>query len=70
MGNEAKQKELIPVFHVTGRCLPEAWEKALLSVWEGGVEIQTEYAAKDDPLSLDAAVVVDVKEPFGETGIH
>lgn len=71
MGTDTRtETDQIPVFHVKGRCLPEAWEKALLAVWDGGVEVATEYAAEDDPLSLDATVVVEVSDPLGEPRLH
>jgi len=60
----------IPVLSVSGRTVPEAWEKALLAVWDHGVEVRTEYDKPADPPSLDATVLVEVKEPLGEPRIH
>jgi len=60
----------IPVLSVSGRTVPEAWEKALLAVWDRGVAIRTEYDKPDDPPSLDATVLVEVAEPLGEPRIH
>jgi len=66
----------IPVIHVTGANLPEAWEKAILAVWERGASVRTEYDRKDkngafiDPPSRDATVIVEVCDPFAEPRIH
>lgn len=60
----------IPVLSIKGKTLPEAWEKAVLCVWEKGIEIKTEY---DKPTSLpskDATVIILVEEPFTEPRIH
>ncbi|MCK4283324.1 MAG: hypothetical protein KAX44_03320 [Candidatus Brocadiae bacterium] len=60
----------IPVLFVTGENLPEAWEKAVLAVWDNGVEVRTEYDRPTDPPSLDATVMVEVRRPFSEPRIH
>ena len=60
----------IPTISVTARCLPEAWEKAVLAVWRQGVEIKTEYDKPDDPPSKDATVIITVADPFAEPRIH
>jgi len=33
----------IPVISITADCLPEAWEKAVLAVWDNGFEVKTQY---------------------------
>jgi len=60
----------IPVLTITARCLPEAWEKAVLAVWRDGVDVKTEYDKADDPPSKDATVVITVDNPFNEPRIH
>ncbi|GAB4349788.1 MAG: hypothetical protein Kow0099_33040 [Candidatus Abyssubacteria bacterium] len=66
----------IPVLHISARTLPEAWEKAVLAVWDHGIDIRTEYDKRDaagefiDPPSKDATVIIEVLEPFGEPRIH
>lgn len=60
----------IPVLHVRGRTLPEAWERAVIGVWENGVEVKTEYDDDGQPPSLDASVMVEVEEPMGEPRLH
>jgi len=60
----------IPVLLVRAATVPEAWERAVLAVWEHGVEVRTEYDAPGDPPSLDATVLVEVREPLREPRIH
>ena len=60
----------IPVISITAGCLPEAWEKAVLAVWDNGLEIKTQYDRGEDPASKDATVMVTVTEPFSEPRIH
>ena len=60
----------IPVLFVSGENVPEAWEKAVLAVHDGGVEVKTEYDKPDDPPSLDATVMVEVRRPLSEPRIH
>jgi thymidylate synthase len=80
---EAKEKQVtkarsgnIPVLCVRGGTLPEAWEKAILAVWDQGVSIRTEYDRKDaagrflDPPSKDGTMVIEVDDPFAEPRIH
>jgi thymidylate synthase len=60
----------IPVIVITADCLPQAWEKAVLAVWDKGLEIKTQYDKPEDPLSRDATVVVTVTNPLAEPRIH
>ena len=60
----------IPVISITADCLPQAWEKAVLAVWDNGREIKTQYDKPDDPPSKDATVMVTVTDPFAEPRIH
>ena len=60
----------IPVISITAGCLPEAWEKAVLAVWDKGLEVKTQYDKPEDPPSKDATVIVTVTDPFGEPRIH
>jgi thymidylate synthase len=60
----------LPIVHVQGRNLPEAWENALLQTWERGAPIATQYDAPDDPPSRDALAVIAVEDPFAEPRIH
>ncbi|MBN1359431.1 MAG: hypothetical protein JW993_02515 [Sedimentisphaerales bacterium] len=60
----------IPVISITADCLPEAWEKAVLAVWDRGYEVNTQYDKPDDPPSKDATVMITVTNPFNEPRIH
>lgn len=60
----------VPVISVTASCLPEAWEKTVLAVWDKGLEIKTQYDKPNDPPSKDATVMVTVDDPFAEPRIH
>jgi thymidylate synthase len=60
----------IPVITITADCLPEAWEKAVLAVWDNGLEIKTQYDKPEDPPSKDATVIITVTNPLGEPRIH
>jgi thymidylate synthase len=60
----------IPVISITADCLPEAWEKAVLAVWDKGLEVRTEYDKAKDPPSKDATVMVTITNPLGEPRIH
>jgi thymidylate synthase len=60
----------IPVLSITAACLPEAWEKAVLAVWDNGMNIRTQYDKPDDPPSKDATVLITISEPFAEPRIH
>jgi thymidylate synthase len=60
----------LPVLSIVANSLPEAWEKALLAVWDNGLEIKTQYDRPGDPPSKDATVMVAVTNPFAEPRIH
>lgn len=60
----------IPVISITADCIPEAWEKCMLAVWDSGVDIKTQYDKHEDRPSKDATVIVTVTNPFGEPRIH
>jgi thymidylate synthase len=60
----------IPTITIQAQCLPEAWEKAVLAVWDNGLQIKTQYDKPGDPPSRDATVMVTVADPFSEPRIH
>jgi thymidylate synthase len=60
----------IPVLSITAECIPEAWEKAILAVWDNGLEVRTQYDKPNDPPSRDATVIVTIMNPFAEPRIH
>jgi len=60
----------VPVLNITAECLPEAWEKTVLAVWDNGRQIKTQYDKAEDPPSRDATVMVTISDPFAEPRIH
>ncbi len=60
----------IPAISITADCLPQAWEKAVLAVWDEGLEVKTQYDKPGDPPSKDATVMVAISNPFNEPRIH
>jgi len=66
----ATQSGTIPTLSIEAGCLPEAWERAVLAVWDRGVSIKTQYDKPDDPPSRDATVLIAVADPFAEPRIH
>ncbi len=60
----------IPVIKIETETIPEAWEKAILEIWDNGVDIKTEYDKAEDPPSKDATAIIVVKNPFNEPRIH
>jgi thymidylate synthase len=66
----AKIQGGIPAISITADCLPEAWEKTVIAVWDNGAEIKTQYDKPDDKPSKDATVMVTIDNPFAEPRIH
>ncbi|HEG43208.1 MAG TPA: hypothetical protein ENH94_04070 [Phycisphaerales bacterium] len=60
----------IPTIAVSASCLPEAWEKAVIAVWENGIDVKTQYDTPDDKPSRDATVMITIDDPFAEPRIH
>jgi thymidylate synthase len=59
-----------PVLMVQGKNLPEVWEKSLLTLWENGVRVPTEYDKERDEPSVDCTMVMVVEEPMSEPRLH
>jgi thymidylate synthase len=68
--NPALSNGNIPVLSINATCLPEAWEKAVVAVWDNGVHVKTQYDKPEDPPSRDATVMIQVHNPFAEPRIH
>jgi len=60
----------LPIVQVTAKTLPEAWENAVVQVWERGAKVPTQYDKPDDPPSRDAIAVITVTDPMAEPRIH
>lgn len=61
-----------PSLRVQARTIPEAWEKAIIDVWDNGVDIETDYdvGGAQEPPSREAAVLIDISHPMKEPRIH
>jgi len=57
-----------PLLVVEGKTLPEVWEAAVVRLAEEGVRMPTEYDPGEQ--SLDAAMVMVVREPMAEPRVH
>jgi len=60
----------LPIVQVTAKTLPEAWEQAVLQIWEQGASVATQYDKPADPASRDAIAVIVVTDPMAEPRIH
>jgi thymidylate synthase len=60
----------IPVLHVEGRTLAEAYEKALVSLWASGIRVRTQYDKPGDPESVDCTMNITAEEPWADPMIH
>ena len=50
--------------------LPEAWEQAVLTCWDGGLRKRTEYDKAGDPESRDVTAMIVIRDPQREPRIH
>ena len=60
----------IPVLTAEGNCIAEAWENALVKLYELGCDIKTQYDKPEDPPSKDATMILVVHDPAAEPMIH
>jgi thymidylate synthase len=60
----------IPVLFVTGKTLAEAYEKALLELYNNGIRFKTQYDKPGDPLSIDSTMNITILEPLTDPMIH
>ncbi len=60
----------IPVLTVCERSLAEAYEKALIALYEHGILFRTQYDKPDDPPSLDCTMNMTVMDPLADPMIH
>jgi thymidylate synthase len=60
----------IPVLSVAGRSLAEAYERALIALYEGGIRMNTQYDKPGDPPSLDCTMNITVEDPLSDPMIH
>lgn len=60
----------LPSISIFAETIPEAWELAVLRVWEFGAEVGTHYDKSGDPKSREATTTIEVLHPFQEPRIH
>ena len=60
----------IPVLCARGESIAQAWENSLVTLYESGGDIQTQYDKPGDPPSKDATMVLTVEQPLAEPMIH
>lgn len=60
----------IPTIVVSGKTIPEVWEKSLIAVWQRGCLIKTQYDKPEDPPSRDCTMVMTIEDPLSEPRIH
>lgn len=60
----------IPVISISKRTLAEAYEAALISVFEKGARFKTQYDKPGDPESLDCTMNITIEEPESDPMIH
>jgi thymidylate synthase len=60
----------IPVLTAEGDCIARAWENSLITLYQQGCDISTQYDKPGDPPSKDATMIVTVAEPLAEPMIH
>ena len=60
----------VPVLHVEGRSLAEAWENAVVKLFDEGCRVATSYDKPGDPPSYEATMTYTILEPLSEPMIH
>ena len=60
----------IPVISITKKTLAEAYEAALVNLYEKGARFKTQYDKPGDPLSIDATMNITILEPETDPMIH
>jgi len=60
----------IPVLHVQEKTLAQAYEAALVTLYQNGIRIKTQYDRETDPPSIDATMNITVLEPWTDPMIH
>jgi thymidylate synthase len=60
----------IPVLFAKGESLAEAWENSVLTTYEQGCDVKTEYDKPEDPPSKDCSMTIVVHDPLAEPMIH
>jgi thymidylate synthase len=62
--------ENIPVICISRKTLAEAYEAALVAVYEKGTRFKTQYDKPDDPPSMDCTLNLTIEDPEHDPMIH
>jgi thymidylate synthase len=60
----------IPVLTIQEKTLAEAYEAALIKLYQEGIPFRTQYDRPGDPLSLDATINITILDPESDPMIH
>ena len=60
----------IPVLSITEKTLAEAYEAAIVAVYEKGTRFKTQYDKPEDPESMDCTINITIEEPESDPMIH
>jgi len=60
----------IPVLCVQGTSLAESYERALVSLYQNGIRMKTQYDRPDAPMSIDSTMDITIIEPETDPMIH
>jgi len=60
----------IPVITISQKTLAEAYEAAIIAVYEKGTRFKTQYDRPEDPESMDCTINITIEEPETDPMIH
>ena len=60
----------IPVIAISEKTLAEAYEAAIIAVYEKGTRFKTQYDKPEDPESMDCTINITIEEPETDPMIH
>ena len=60
----------IPVISIVEKTLAEAYEAAIVAVYEKGTRFKTQYDKPEDPESMDCTMNITIEEPETDPMIH
>ena len=70
INQKGEKIRVIPHICIKADSIPEAYELALMAVWNHGTDISTHYDREGDPPSREANVKIDIIESLAEPMIH
>ena len=55
---------------ITAQNIPAAWEQSIIALYTSGDTIPTQYDVPDEPLSIDAPMLMTITDPSAQPRIH